>query len=67
MEERSIGELRKVAERYKGKYPCYFNVVVPDKEKPLILQSMKLDVGLSDQFIAEVEQILGPNSVRISM
>ena len=66
VQEKAIGELRKVAERYKGKYPCYFNVVLPNEEKPQRLQSMKVEVGLSDQFIAEVEQILGPNSVRIS-
>jgi hypothetical protein len=62
----AIEELRKVAERYKGKYPCFFTVQLPNAGKPVMLQSTKYSVGASDEFIAEVEKILGPKSVRIS-
>jgi len=63
--ESAIDELRKVAERHKGKYPCLFNVILPNEGKPVRLQSAK-SVGATDEFFAEVETILGPNSVRIS-
>ena len=63
--ESAINDLRKVAERYNGKYPCLFNVILPNNEKPVRLQSTR-PVGATDEFFAEVEKILGPNSVKIS-
>ncbi|MBI3365605.1 MAG: DNA polymerase III subunit alpha [Ignavibacteriae bacterium] len=64
--ESAITELRQVAERHKGKYPCRFNVILSKNEKPVRLQSTKYAVGATDEFFAEVEKILGPDSVRIS-
>jgi hypothetical protein len=43
-----------------------FDVVLPDEGKPRRLQSTKFNVGATDDFIGEVETILGPNSVSIS-
>lgn len=64
--EEEIGRLRTLAERYKGKCPCFFSVQMPNEERPKVLQSTKFVVGLSDEFITEVEKILGPGTVRIS-
>ncbi len=65
--EQTIQALRQVAERHPGKYPCLFDVVLPDGDNPLRFQSTRFSVGATDDFIGEVESILGPNSVSISM
>src|SRR6267378_525850 len=65
--EGTIQELRKVAERHQGKYPCFFEVTLADGKKPVRLQSTKFAVGATDEFIGDVEKILGPHSVSISM
>lgn len=67
VEEETISALRKVAERHKGKLSCFFNIISTENEKPLRLQSTKFAVNASNEFIIEVENILGPQSVRISM
>jgi DNA polymerase-3 subunit alpha len=64
--DQTIMELRKIAERHPGNVPCVFDVVLPEAGKPLRFQSTKLNVGATDEFIGEVESILGPNSVSIS-
>ncbi|OLD78568.1 MAG: hypothetical protein AUI33_03555 [Ignavibacteria bacterium 13_1_40CM_2_61_4] len=65
--ENTIQELRRVAERHQGKYPCFFEVKLADGKKPVRLQSTKFAVGATDEFIGDVEKILGPHSVSISM
>ena len=65
VQESAITDVRKIVERYKGNCSCYFHVLMGNDEQPLRMQSAKYIVEPSDQFIAEVETILGPNSVRI--
>ena len=65
--EGTIQELRKVAERHQGKYPCIFEVTLAHGKRPVRLQSTKFAVGATDEFFGDVEKILGPHSVSISM
>ncbi len=66
IEEEKIATLRKVFERFEGKYPCFFNVIDPNSTELHLYQSTKFNVSLSDDFIRDVENILGQSSVRIS-
>jgi DNA polymerase-3 subunit alpha len=66
VQENAIAELRKVAERHRGKCACYFRVVTPESEGAQRYHSTKFIVAPTDQFIEEVETILGPKTVRIS-
>ena len=60
-------ELRKVAERHRGKCSCFFSVLsgAEDTAPGVRLQATKFLVNPTDGFITEVEAILGRNSVRI--
>lgn len=62
----SIQDLRQVVERHKGKCACYFNIIRPEKQERLQLQSTRYTVEVDDTFIVEAERILGPSTVRIS-
>ena len=66
VQEQTIGALRKVAEKHKGKCMCIFDIVNHEKEKPIRLQSTKYNVNASDEFVTEVEELLGSNSVKFS-
>ncbi|MBI4546348.1 MAG: DNA polymerase III subunit alpha [Ignavibacteriae bacterium] len=61
-----IDELYKIAEQHRGASTCYFTVLQSKGEQSLRLQAGKLGVQLSDEFIAEVEGVLGPNSIELS-
>ncbi len=63
--EQTVCELRKVADRHRGKCAFYFHLVRGGSEKTFRLQSTRL-VDPSNEFIVEVEDLLGPNSVRFS-
>ena len=62
--EHAIAELRRTAERFRGKCCCYFTVLPHEKQSPVHFQATKLLVEPSDQFITEVENILGPNCIK---
>ncbi len=62
----AVNELRKVAERHRGTCSCYFNVIASVNQPSLRLQATNVNVKLSDEFISDVEEILGPNSVMVS-
>ena len=64
--DESITALKQIVQRHQGKYPCLFNVIREDTEESLMLQATKFGVDLSDDFVSEVESILGPSSVRFS-
>ena len=64
--DQSIGALKRIVERHQGKYPCIFNVIHEETEESLLLQATNYGVDLSDDFVTEVENILGPSSVRFS-
>jgi DNA polymerase-3 subunit alpha len=66
LSEMAVAELRSVADRHKGKSACYFNVLGAGTEGAIRMQSTNHGVRVSDEFIAEVERILGPNSVAVS-
>ncbi len=66
VQEQAIAELRKIAERHKGKCACFFNVTVPNETLVQQFHATKYVVAPTNEFIAEVETILGPNSVRFS-
>ena len=63
--EQTVTELRKVVERHHGKCKCYVHVTVDRQTKPLHFHSRKFSVEPNDQFISDVEKILGAKSVRI--
>ncbi|HTK81863.1 MAG TPA: DNA polymerase III subunit alpha [Bacteroidota bacterium] len=62
----AVNRLRKLAEQHRGTCNCYFNVVSSPDLKPVVMQATNVSVKLSDEFIQEVEKILGPDSVVIS-
>lgn len=66
VQENTIAALREVAERHRGKYACVFNVVQRDEQTPLLFQTTKYVVDANDEFVAEVERLLGPHSIRFS-
>lgn len=61
-----IPALKKVVERHVGKCTCNFNVIPEGEGAPLRLQSTRYVVKVSDQFIEEVEGILGRDCIVIS-
>ena len=64
--ESSINELRALAEKNRGKVPCFFKIIFPDPDKAVMMQSTKCQITLSDEFITTAEKILGDGSVKIS-
>ena len=64
--EKTIDALCKIVEEHQGRSVCYFNVSYAVGKKPLKLQATKFAVELTDEFIVQVENILGPNSVELS-
>ncbi|MDI6766046.1 MAG: DNA polymerase III subunit alpha [Bacteroidota bacterium] len=66
IQEETIATLRKVFERYEGKYPCFFNIIDPESAELHLFQSTKFNISLTDDFIREVENVLGQSSVKIS-
>ncbi len=66
VQENAIVELRKLMEKHQGSCRCYIHVVDADRKTPSRFQAPKFGVDASDQFLAEVKRILGPNCVRIS-
>jgi len=66
VQDNTIVALRDIIEKHRGNCHCYFDVVEPTKEKASRLHTMKFGVNASDEFLAEVKKLLGPNAVRIS-
>jgi len=66
VEEQTVHELRSVAEKHRGNYMCRFNVLNAENEQVAQLLSTKYVVDGSDEFITQVEELLGPNSIRFS-
>ena len=66
MQSDAVNRLRKLAEQHRGTCSCYFSVVSSSDRQPMVMQATNVGVKLSDEFIQEVEKILGPDSVVIS-
>ena len=66
IKEDTINMLREIVERHQGKYPCFFNITFHDDSRSQLYQSTKYNVDPSEQFINEVENVIGASSVRIS-
>ena len=66
VQEHTIVDLRKVAERYRGKCSCIFQLTGSGDEQSKRFRSVKFVVEPTEEFIAEVKSLLGPCSVRIS-
>lgn len=65
-QESSISKLKQIVDSHKGKFPCYFRVINQDENSQQIFQSATGGVNISNDFIAAVEQLLGPATVQIS-
>ena len=65
--EQTITRLREVAERHRGKCSCYISVAAGEQAPPVRFKSVKFSIEPTDQFISDIENILGPRSVRISL
>jgi hypothetical protein len=61
-----VEDLRKIVERHRGKCACTFEVTSGGQPSAMRLHSTRYDVKVSDEFVQEVERILGPNTVVIS-
>lgn len=66
VQENTIVALRQIFEKHKGNCRCYFDVIEPEKDKPSRFHTMKYNVNASDEFLAEVKNILGPDAIKIS-
>ncbi len=64
--ESSISELRKLAEKNKGKIPCFFKIIFPDPDKSFTMQATKCQIALTDAFMDAAEKILGDGNVKFS-
>jgi DNA polymerase-3 subunit alpha len=62
--EQNIADIRKIALRYKGKCTCYFAVTSESDPHQLRYASNQIGVDPTDQFVKEIENLLGPGSVR---
>jgi DNA polymerase-3 subunit alpha len=66
VEENTILELRKLMENHRGNCLCYFNVVGGENDGGKLFESKKYVVEPSQEFMSELQRILGPNCVRIA-
>ena len=64
--EESIRKLRSIADRHRGKCSCIFQVVMPAQDRPTLLQAGNCQVAVTNEFITEVEALLGPGAVKIT-
>jgi DNA polymerase III subunit alpha len=64
LKEQTIVRLREVMERHSGNCPCYFSV--RDARSTKIFHSTKYHVEPSEQFVAGIRSVLGPDSVRLT-
>jgi DNA polymerase-3 subunit alpha len=61
----AILDLKKLMEKYKGRFPCVVNVISTNGGSGAGRFSMPLQVDPSDQFFAAAEKLFGPRSTRI--
>lgn len=66
VQENTIIELRKLMERYRGNCTCYFNVLGAEGSGTKLFAAKKFVVDPSQEFMLELERILGPGCVRIA-
>jgi DNA polymerase-3 subunit alpha len=66
IKEDTINILREVVDRHQGKYPCFFNITFHQDGQSQLYQSTKYNVDPCEQFVNEVENVIGVSSVRFS-
>ena len=63
LEEPMLDQIKSVAEKYRGRSTLTLHFTFPDKKRVLVDASERYKVAASEKFLAEMENILGPNSV----
>ncbi len=59
----ALKELKEILSHHPGKLPTYLHMVKPQRETTVLALPPDLQVGLSEEFIAEVEKLLGRSSI----
>lgn len=63
MNSKAFSELKDVIHRYPGSLPAFLHLVKPGAEVTVLELPTELQVGLSEDFITEVEKLLGDSSL----
>ncbi|MEK6570462.1 MAG: DNA polymerase III subunit alpha, partial [Bacteroidota bacterium] len=66
VEENTILELRKLMEKHRGNCSCYFSVLGAEKAGAMLFSAKKFVVEPSEEFMSELQRLLGPNCVKIA-
>ncbi len=66
VEENTILELRKLMEKHRGNCSCYFSVLGAEKAGATLFSAKKFVVEPSEEFMSELQRLLGPNCVKIA-
>jgi DNA polymerase-3 subunit alpha len=66
LEEPVLEQIKKIAAKYKGMSQLVLYFTFPDRRRMFINASEKYRVAASDEFLAEMEEVLGADSVYCS-
>jgi DNA polymerase-3 subunit alpha len=67
MKEEEIGKLQQLIQKNPGKIPIYFEMRTNGNESGLIMRSKKFQVILSDDFLNELQKLLGKDHIQIKL
>jgi DNA polymerase-3 subunit alpha len=67
LNEEEIGKLQLLIQKFPGKIPLYFEMRTNGNGNGLILRSKKFQVMLSDDFLNELQKLLGQDNIQIKI
>jgi len=62
----TVTELKKVCDRHRGKFPCQFDLREAGAAGPVRYRATSVGVSLTDDFLDDAADLIGPESVRLS-
>jgi DNA polymerase-3 subunit alpha len=62
----TVTELKKICERHRGKFPCQFDLREAGSPAAVRYRSSNVGVSLTDDFLEDVADLIGPESIRLS-
>lgn len=67
LNEEEIGKLQQLIQKYPGKIPLYFEMRTNGDGSGLVMRSKKFQVMLSDDFLNELQKLLGQDNIQIKI
>lgn len=67
MNDEEIVKLQQIIKKYPGKIPLYFEIHTKDGQNNIILRSKKFQVILSDDFLNELQKLIGKENISFKM